>query len=100
MTKYWADELQQSKNPPFFEEFGMDVVRAAATGDVMGCGFRSVEQAERWFNPEERVRMRLLGYRFGWLDVDRIAAESDRQLVFVRRLPLARHFHELKGAEA
>lgn len=92
MSRYWADEDQQASNPPMFIEFGADVVRHGRPGEAMGCGFRSPEQMHRWFTRDEQDRMRLLGYRFGAMKVDRIVAESDRQVVFARRQPLALGF--------
>lgn len=55
----------------------------------VGCGFRSLSQLYRWFTASEIYRMQLLGYRIVWLWVDRIAAESPDQVVFVRRRPLS-----------
>ena len=93
VPQYWADDANQAKNPAFFQEFGMDIVKTVRPGETFGCGFRTTEQMRQWFNEAERQRMRLLGYRFGWLDVDRIVAESEKQLVFARRIPFARRFH-------
>jgi hypothetical protein len=92
VSRYWADEDQQANNPPMYIEFGADVVHRAPPGHAMGCGFRSIEQMQRWFSRDEQVRMRLLGYEFGSMEVDRVVAESDRQLVFSRRLPLRHGF--------
>lgn len=98
ISHYWADENHAERQlPPFFEEFGMDIVKQCGPHESMGCGFRSAEQMNAWFTQDEQDRMRLMGYRFGKLIADRIIAESEKQLVFVRRLPFRRGFMELQA---
>lgn len=99
MSHYWADQENQSNNPPFFEEFGAGITKECRPGEAMGCAFRTVEQMRQWFTEEERQRMRLMGYEFGRMDVDRVIAESDRQVVFARRRPL-RHGFAVMDSEA
>jgi hypothetical protein len=96
ISHYWADEDHADRKlPPFFEEFGMDIIKQCQPTECMGCGFRSPEQMHAWFTPTEQERMRLMGYRFGKLVADRILAESDKQLVFARRQPLRLMFYEV-----
>ena len=99
MSKYWADADHQLGNPPFFVEFGMNITKQCLASEAMGCAFRTIEQMRLWFTSEERQRMRLLGYEFGSMLVDRIVAESDRQLVFARSTPLHRDFTPVEDGE-
>ena len=92
ISSYWADDDNQANNPPFFVEFGMDIIKQCGPRESMGCAFRTIEQMQQWFTEAERQRMRLMGYAFGSLLVDRVIAESKQQLVFVRTQPLRRHF--------
>lgn len=88
MSHYWSDEDHGERNPPFFEEFGLDIVKQAKPDECMGCAFRTPAQMLEWFNQSERERLRLMGYVFVSMEVDRVIAESERQLVFARRKPL------------
>jgi hypothetical protein len=87
MSRYWADQDNQANNPPFFQEFGMDITKQCRPGEAMGCAFRTIEQMRQWFTDAERQRMRLMGYEFGCMEADRVIAESERQVVFARRKP-------------
>lgn len=89
-TVRWADWDHDDRNRSFWEEFGPEAqwLNVPRDGMVMGAGFRSVEQAFRWFHPTERRRLFILGYRMVRIQVDRIVAESPNQLLFLRRKPL------------
>lgn len=87
----WTD-ADHDRNPPMFDEFGWpandkisDLWNPNETG---GCAFRTLEQLHKWFSPTERARLERSGYSIVTLSVDRIIAESDRQLVFGRIRPL------------
>jgi hypothetical protein len=98
VSHYWADEDHAQRClPPFFQEFGMEIVNQRRLGEALGCGFSSVEQMHRWFTSAEQVRMRLMGYEFGSLEADRVLAESAQQLVFARRRPLHVGFKRIEG---
>ena len=68
------------------EEFGWDILAQFSAQESGGCGFRTVEQAKAWFSRSERHRLERLGYRLVSLEVDRVIAESPRQLVFARTI--------------
>lgn len=53
-----------------------------------GSGVRRPEQIRKWFTPAEMLRLRILGYQFVAMEVDRVLAESKHQLVFKRTKPL------------
>lgn len=95
-SHFWADEDNQSANPPFFIEFGWGVIDLCRSDENMGCAFRTIEQAHRWFTPKERERMYLMGYRFGRICADRVLAESEHQVVFARKKPLRIGFDEIE----
>lgn len=92
LSLYWKEADHEQRNPAMHAEFGVDIYANLAAGQHYGCGFRSPEQMHRWFTADEQQRMRVLGYEFGSMQVDRIVAESDRQLVFARRRPLRHGF--------
>ena len=87
---------------PWYQQFGW-VQSKCIVGMYMGCGCRTVEQLRRWFTPTEYSRLLTHGYRAVRLDVGRILAESDIQLVFELARPLreaARPFDLYAAAEA
>lgn len=88
-THTWADkDRDESTRPPFFHEFGFDVVRKALVGQAIGCGFRSIKQLKAWFSANEMDRLYAVGYVIVKIDADAILGESDKQLVFARNKPL------------
>src|SRR5262245_43472954 len=86
--------IDGSKHPTFMDEFPGIVdrinVRFAVAGGDFGCGFRTMEQLERWFDEAEIAKLRSFGYGIVRLTPDEILAESDKQLVFWSRKPLKR----------
>ena len=52
--------------------------------------FRSLEQLHRWFRPAELRRLQLCGYSIVSIDADAILAETNNQVLFMRRAPLRR----------
>lgn len=71
------------------QEFGPHIVNNCEPDECMGCGCRTLDQLFKWFTPTERVRLRALGYSIVTMWVDRIIAESENQVVFARKKPLA-----------
>jgi hypothetical protein len=88
-SQQWKDAGHDKRNPPFYVECGFECIDTRRPGEHMGCAFRTIEQAQRWFSADEYMRLRVLGYRFVRLAVDRIAAESPTQLVVARKRPFA-----------
>jgi len=89
MSAKWVDRIADERlRPPSFIEFGMSIINKKKNGESMGCGFRTMGQLLKWFSISEIVRMKDIGYDIVEMDVDQIVAESNRQLVFVRKLPL------------
>jgi hypothetical protein len=88
MSRHWVDADGPPPPPTWMQEFG-DVRAQCAPDECMGCGCRSLEQLFKWFTPTERVRLRALGYSIVVMWVDRIIAESENQVVFARKKPLA-----------
>ena len=87
----WTDVTHALRNPTYFAELGWEPSEMAdkfATYEKGGCGKRTVEQLRRWFSEAERARLNARGYSIVRMKVDRILAESDRQLVFARKTPL------------
>lgn len=64
------------------------LLRALPDGWHYGCGCRSVSELGRWFTQVERVRLERLGFYPVRMHVDRVLAESEKQVFFARRRPL------------
>ena len=88
VSKLWVDHNDVLPPPTWMAEFGSDLRTQMHPDEYVGCGMRRLDQLERWFSPSERVRLQALGYRLVALNVDRIIAESENQVVFGRRRPL------------
>ncbi len=93
LTAKWSDNHDPAIRLPFFQEFGDDLIlqmndHFSANGGACGCGFRSIEQAVWWFTPAEQVRLHVLGFPLVSMQINKIFAESDKQLVFWRGKPL------------
>lgn len=89
MGAKWLDaDKDLNTLPAWFQEFGWDLPEKKLSWEVMGCGFRSLDQLNRWFTESERNRLKRLGYRIVKMNVSRILAESETQLVFTRITPL------------
>lgn len=82
----WADE-HGTPLPTWMEEFGVSVLRHQRDGEAFGSGFKALKQCTRWFSKTECERLQLLGYSIVSLDMCRIIAESERQVVFARKMP-------------
>lgn len=88
-SKYWIDDDGPCLLPPYTEEFGVAIVGAMhATKMHCGCGCRTLEQLNKWFTPSEQRKLRNFGYSIVSIDIDRVIAESENQVVFARRKPL------------
>ena len=99
----WADPLHEMRNPSFMVEFPFVeqmLQRRPPAESAYGCAFRTLEQARKWFSEDERSKLAGLGYRLVAMKVDDILDESERQLVFWRRLPLRKNVHPLAAWEA
>lgn len=57
-------------------------------GKHFGCACRTLAQLRRWFTAEEYATLQAYGYQAVRMDVQRVLAESDIQLVFQRARPL------------
>lgn len=93
MSKFWADDDFQDDCKPheiWPVAFGADLIhRKGRDGEHFGSAVREVHKIREWFSDAEAARIGLLGYQLVALNVDRILAENDAQLVFARRQPLA-----------
>ena len=81
------DATTANRQPIFFEFPNLDLSRISPGRS--GCAFRTLDQLLRWFTPFERQKLAALGYSVVSMEADEILAESEHQLVFTRRLPLA-----------
>lgn len=73
---------------PWYHQFGRVDRTKGIAGMYHGCGCRTVEQLRRWFIKPEYRRLRQFGYMAVEMEVGRILAESEIQLVFERAIPL------------
>lgn len=90
----WVDG-DHDRNPPFMVEFDWPLSSIPGRwlpGENGGCAFRSLEALRRWFSPSECEKLETLGYSIVSMTVDRVIAESDRQLVFGRWKKLSRGY--------
>jgi hypothetical protein len=84
----WVEAREDHKNlTPWLEEFG-PVHLNALTGSHLGCACKTVDQLKRWFTVSEYQTLLDHGYSAVRLRVDRILAESDKQCVVSRSIPL------------
>lgn len=86
----WTDpDADTAARPPYFLEFpdfDFDVLVPGCSG----CGFRTMDQLLAWFTPREMAVLSRLGYSIVSMQADTVHAESSRQLIFTRRVPLCR----------
>jgi hypothetical protein len=90
-SRLWVrDRADHDALIPWPQQFGMGIIQRSDrhAGSHFGCGCRTVEQLQRWFTAAEYETLTRYGYQAVRLDVDRILAESDIQLVFQRARPL------------
>lgn len=75
---------------PWFEEFGWHIVdECKASGLHVGSACRTLDQLYLWFTRSERRRLQRYGYDVVTIIPDRIFAESENQVVFGCKTPLA-----------
>lgn len=91
-SSQWAEDRPESEYKelkPWPIEFGIsNVLRKSIYGMSLGCGCRTLEQLRRWFTPTEYSKLLGFGYAAVKLDIGRVLAESETQIVFERALPL------------
>jgi len=90
-THEWADTVfipGQDPLPPWFAEFGFDLLDSTEHGEHVGCAVRTHAQICRWFSAPERARLSALGFSVVETRAGRVLAESENQLVFANRMPL------------
>jgi hypothetical protein len=68
---------------PWPIEFG-DILKNFLPAENHGCGCRTIKQLRRWFTHREYKTLKKFNYHAVSIDVDRIIAESNIQLVFGR----------------
>jgi len=86
----WSEPRDDMDNlHPWFVEFSHRAIMESARGFI-GCGCRTLPQMQRWFTPREYAKLIALGFTCVRMQVDRVLAESEIQLVFDRMLPLHR----------
>ena len=73
--------------PNFIQEFG-PIHLKILYGEHAGSGCRTLEQLQKWFTKNEFRKLKSFGYNCVEMEVDRILAESENQLVFCRINPL------------
>jgi hypothetical protein len=89
MSQHWVDAEGPPPPPTWMEEFGPNIVNNCEPDECMGCGFRTLDQLFKWFTKTELQKMQALGYQLVVMWADRIVAESEHQVVFARKKPLA-----------
>ncbi len=89
LSKFWADPERTYLPADVLTAFaGTDWMARIPYGWHMGCACRSIERLLAWFTPMERGILEKVGYNPVALQVDRIIAENEDQLVFARRNPM------------
>lgn len=88
-SQHWIDHTAHCEFPSWLEEFGYcvppDLIQQ---GWHFGSACRTIDGIKQWFSRTERRRLAKLGYSLVAMKPDRILAESERQLVIARKLPL------------
>jgi len=87
----WVEDHDRKwfeNHPAWWKEFGMEPMKQALTGMEFGTGCVSLEQLRGWFTPTEYAKLRGFGYQAVKMEVGRILAQSDIQVVFERAKPL------------
>jgi hypothetical protein len=100
LSRFWVDE---DSDRPLVQETSVDLLRRAGVvlrpGWHYGCACRSFEALLAWFTPVEVGRLGAMGFSVVRLEVDRVVAESEHQLVFARRVRLNRDIVRLPWPE-
>lgn len=78
------------------DDFGWEIRKSAKPNENLGCAFRTIEQLKAYFSPHELKTLKMLGYRTVELEVDRIIAESETQVLFARVRPLKVKAHKIE----
>ncbi len=90
-SRLWVRDRDDHANlRPWVEQFGMQIIPRTGWpfGKHFGCACRTLDQLRRWFTAEEYATLLAYGYQAVSMDVQRVLAESDIQLVFQRARPL------------
>jgi hypothetical protein len=72
-----------------FSLVSIDTLQQLPRSHVYGCGCRSLAALLDWFTPLERTRLDAFGFWPVSMTIDRVVAESARQVFFARARPLA-----------
>lgn len=90
-SRTWCDDEfapGQENLPPFFEEFGWDIIdRLGKPGEYYGSAVKTLGEICRWFSSTERARLSQLNYNVVSIKAHRVIAESKNQLLIARRTP-------------
>jgi len=90
-SRLWVRDRDDHDNlRPWVEQFGMEIIPRTGWpfGKHFGCACRTLDQLRRWFTAEEYATLQAYGYQAVSMEVQRVLAESDIQLVFQRARPL------------
>lgn len=90
-SRLWVRDRDDHDNlRTWVEQFGVGIIPRTGWpfGKHFGCACRTLEQLRRWFTAEEYATLQAYGYQAVSMDVQRVLAESDIQLVFQRARPL------------
>ncbi len=72
------------------QEFGDDVItKNIRANEIWGTGVLELNQMKKWFNTNEMTKLFEKGYAIVEMQVDRIIAKSEHQIVFARAVPLS-----------
>lgn len=82
--QYWSE--REYGPLPFYVEFPDAISKCkelvSKKGGMAGCGFRNLDQAKRWFSPNEVLTLARYGYSLVWIVPEEIICKSHNQLVF------------------
>lgn len=105
-SRKWVElrDSDEKERRPCFEEFGktaiIKVKIETTLGMNCGCGCRTLEQLRKWFSDSEMAKLRFVfGYFEVEMQVDKVIAESQYQLIFARRAPLNKNVRILYEAK-
>ncbi len=99
MSIKWCDEEDGNykgdftRLPPYMDEFGWDLIDEMQNhmnqyGGAFGCGFRSMEELNKWFSAREQEKLKMLGYSIVKIPATKIIRSSTNQTVFWCDKPL------------
>ena len=85
----WVEDREDHNNLiPIYIQFGMNIINKILYGEYSGTGCQSIKQLQRWFNKSEYYKLLGYGYKSVEIEVNRIIAKSDIQVLFGRAIPL------------